>query len=421
MSTATARPELIKLECPNCGRPVQQFDPGAQTIVCDACGSYIEVGSGEPQAIGRGSRLQKLNVPLKVGDHATIDGTDYFVLGRVDYLGWSQNDRSETWRWTEWLLGEKKGRLLWLSYDEKGFTLYQKVRNTPRFDAQRARRIPVGNGREISVHERYPARITAAQGELTWRPKIDSELLMIDAAGFGKRYSVQQTGQEVEVYEGDPVDELALAKQFNDAQWVKRVNRRKENARLWMEIGVLCVLFAFIGLVGAFIAGNMGDTVQRETVRLSPSNPTTTVPVALTSAGRPAAISTSLNGALPRNTSFDVDVNVIAPNETRTFLFSQFFWHETGRDSDGAWTDTQYRTTSQFVPMEEGQHVLELTMTDPVSVDSVTLDVTVQRNRFVVGWLIAYTVLTAIASVIAFVMAAGVKEVTSTLAQLAED
>jgi len=99
----------------------------------------------------------------------------------------------------------------------------------------------VGDGKTARVHERYPAQITGAEGELTWRAEQAENLYMVEAAAFSKRYSVQWTPEELEVYEGDPIDEMALAQSFGDEAWKKRIKAKASSAMLQGILAVICI------------------------------------------------------------------------------------------------------------------------------------------------------------------------------------
>ncbi|MDQ7034905.1 MAG: DUF4178 domain-containing protein [Anaerolineae bacterium] len=172
---AQSRSPLKRLECPNCGSPIDQFNASSQALVCPTCGSTVAIGMGDAEVIEKGGgRIPRSPFPIELGDKATIAQTEYMVLGRVVYRGW---DDEESWTWHEWLLGGSDGRMIWMSYDESGFALFQKMRFRSEFNAQSDSRLDIGEGKKAYIHERYPAQILGAEGELTWRAKRGDRLL----------------------------------------------------------------------------------------------------------------------------------------------------------------------------------------------------------------------------------------------------
>jgi hypothetical protein len=404
----SAFPVLTKLACPNCGKPVEQFNPNAQTLVCSACGSFIAVGGEQAELLGKGRKLRPPKVPIEVGQVAQIGDTQFLTMGRVVYTGWDDEDR---WTWDEWLLGGADGRLLWLSFDEKGFTLYRKLRLQKPFNPHNDSAIPVGD-RFVRVHERYPARIDGAEGELTWRATQGEQLYMVEAAGLGKRYSIQATPSELEVHEGDPLTELQVAQAYKDDKWIKQVTSQAGMASILVTVGVICLVFALFALIVGFAMNNSGEPVVSQTVNIGAVEESEAViPIEFDQVNRPAIITVALRGGLPENTGFDLDISVMSPNETETFLFIKEFWHETGRDEDGPWRETAYSASDMFVPTVPGRHELVLTMEDTMAgFSEFQVDVGVVRNHITPLWYIVYAVVAGLIGLILFYSAARLRK-----------
>ncbi len=400
MSTQSVRPLLQKLSCPKCGAPVDQFTAGAQTLVCSRCGGYISVGSGDPELVGMGKKITKAPVPINIGDRFTYENTEYFVLGRVLYDGWDRSDTSDRWQWNEWLLGSNDGRLLWLSYDEKGFSLFTKLRIREAFNPMQDSAIPVGNGRRVAVHERYPARILGAEGELTWKAKPGDTLEMVEGAGHGKRYSVQFTGEELEIHEGDPWQAMAMAKAFNSPKWIEQIKRRESTTTLQGILGVICIAFAAIAAVMGFGANNSGEQIAMQQFSLSTASPSYSFPIDFDQVERPAIVSMSMIGSLPANTSLDLEVSVTSPNEVKTYLFTKSFWHETGSDDEGPWAEADYQVSDMFVPTLNGSHMIEVLLEDNVGVEGLEMVVNVKRNHTMPLWYAVYAVIVGFVGVV---------------------
>src|SRR5688572_15466662 len=132
---------LIKLECPNCRSPLNQANATSQAIVCPKCSSYVALGGEAAEIIGKGRKIPPPPIPLALGDKGTIAGAEYVVIGRVLYTG---HDDEDTFSWNEWLMGAPDGRMLWLSLDETGLALFQKLRFRSQFDARSSSALDLG-------------------------------------------------------------------------------------------------------------------------------------------------------------------------------------------------------------------------------------------------------------------------------------
>lgn len=379
-------------------------------MICSACSSYIAVGGEAPAVTGKGRKLHPPKVPIAIGQTAKIGDTQFFVMGRVVYTGWDDEDR---WTWDEWLLGGSDGRLLWLSLDENGFTLYRKLRRIESFEPQRSRSIPIGDGKSALVHERYPARIDGAEGELTWRATPGEKLYMVEGAGQGKRYSVQASDQELELHEGVPMTEVEMAAAFGNKQWLQKVESEASTASTMVTVGVICLVFAlFAGVVG-LVMNSSGERVLDQTVSIGAFEEAEAVlPIDFDQINRPAIVTVNLVGGLPENTGFDLDISIKSPNEIETFLFLKEFWHETGYDDEGFWRESAYSVSDMFVPTVPGRHEIIFTMEDTMlGFNEFQLEVSVVRNHVTPMWYLVYAVIIASVGLFVFYAASKLRKV----------
>lgn len=384
---------LKRLECPNCGSPINQHMPNTQTLVCNSCGSHVAVGAGEAEILSEGGRkLPPPPVPINVGDTFKLLGDEYFAMGRVIYRGWEPGDTSDYWVWNEWLLGSKTGQLLWLAHDEKGLALYRKIRFRSQFDAKTSRTLEIGDGKKAFINERYPAQIVGAEGELTWRATRGEQLWVAEGAGFGKKYSIQQTESELEVNEGKAIDELELAESMGNDKWVKEIKSRANWGLTLGIVALLCIVFGVGALVYAAVANASGDVVQTGSITLSRSNPQATLPINFSEAERPAIVGINMRSSLPANTALDIAITITSPDNTETELFETEFWHETGRDEDGPWQEWSYNGSDMFVPFQSGDHTMKFILGD-TPIDTMTADIEIRANHIMPVWLIIYGVI----------------------------
>lgn len=396
-----SRSPLSRLECPNCGSPIDQYNATTQALVCPTCGSYLSIGSDLPEILSKGARLPKAPRPINIGDRATIANVEYIVIGRVLYRGRSEG---ETFSWNEWLLGGSDGRMLWLSLDEKGFALFRKLRFRQQFNPQSDFTLDLGEDKKAFIHERYHAEIVGAEGELTWRAKPKEKLFVAEGAGSGLVYSIQQTPEELEVHEGRQIEEKALATAFGKQEWLKTLEKFKKRAKTYNTIAVACVIAAVIGIFAALAVGGTGTEDAPRTVELSDNSPQDNFNIDFDSE-RPVIVAVKLLGdTLPENSFIDIDVNIISPDGISEPLFVQELWHETGVDEDGRWVETQYETSEMFVPVQIGSHELEIAY-DGTVLDDLTLQVTIRRDHIMPLWFFIYAILSGIAAAIFAVMA----------------
>jgi hypothetical protein len=358
-----SRPVLREIKCPKCASPVQQLTPDVQTLVCKSCHSAISDG---PDGLtwSAGSKLPTPRVSIRIGQTLTIEKIPYFVLGRVIYQGWDPEETSDRWTWTEWLLGSSDGRTVWLSLDENGLVLFNRLRVRAPFNIHTDNNIPIAPDKSARVTERYPARVMGVEGELTWRAKRGDQLNMIEGVAGGKKYSIQATESELEFHEGSVLSQDAI-KAMLGAEVAKEYAEARRN--LPVEIGAMLLFFAFAGLLlaGLFWMSGRGNVVINERYTLQ-AGVETDVPVTFSAPGRPVTFRVALLTDMPENTFNDLEVSVMSPDETETVVAFPDFWHETGVDEGEFWREQQTEGNDAFVPFQAGAHVIQLEL-DPAS------------------------------------------------------
>jgi ribosomal protein S27AE len=391
MQASGNRTVLKELKCPNCGSPIHQHTPNAQTLVCTKCGSSIAIGVDNPSLLEKGSRFPGAPVPISIGDRFKLNDVEFFVLGRVMYRGWDPSEPSDKWVWDEWQLGADDGRILWLSFDdEDGFVLNKKLRLREPFDPKSGSAIPLGGSKRAYVRERYPAKVVGAEGELTFQPKRSEQVLMVEGATGGKLYSLQATDSEIELYEGSRIPEANIAAAMGNQKWLDQIKTREENQKTRKYIGALCVAFAVVALILAGLTMQTGEVVLDQALTVSTANPVVTVPVELDTAGRPAVIKVNLHSSIPVNTYIDADVSVVSPNEKKTVVFSKEFYYETGTDEDGPWSEKKERVSDMFVPYQPGTHYVEVALGGTGFTGDTNIQVQVKKDYIVPGWFFGY-------------------------------
>jgi hypothetical protein len=397
------RPVLQELKCPTCGSPVKQHIPDAQTLVCTHCHSHLNIGGMDGVTASRGVKLPHPRVPVEIGQKVTLNGVQYFVMGRVMYQGWEPDDPEDHWTWNEWLLGANDGRMVWMSHDtEDGFMLFNKLRSREAFDPQNSATIPVGGGKNARVEERYPAKILGAEGELSWRATRGDRLYMVEGSGDGKSYSVQVTPNELEIYEGEPLSQQAAAVAFGEEAMQKfKVQTGQQSGGLGRMIGIVCIAFAIAAAIIGFGASGTGQMMLSQQVTLSSAQPAVSIPIDFVQTQRPVMVQMSVVGSIPENSFADVDMSVVAPNEVESLIVSEEFWHETGVDEGEFWREQDLNGSGEFVPFLAGMHDIELELgTEPpeqlTRVSSVTMQVDVISGRMSPNFLFGYAVIVAV-------------------------
>jgi hypothetical protein len=406
MTVQPLQPVLQTLTCPNCSNPIQQKSAASQTLVCPTCKTAVVMSMDGAENYGKAGMMSPPPVPIAVGDTAKINDTNFFVLGRVVYEGWDDEDR---WRWTEWQIGGSDGRLLWLSYSkDEGFYLFRKIKLTQPFDPLKDRKLPVGKQGAV-VRERYPARIIAAEGELTFRAKEGDRLQMIEGVslgGGGLHYSIQVTTSELEVHEGQAWSEADLAKAFNNSTWTAQISKMKKGSDLRGMVGIAAILFALIAFVGGFVAGGNRRVAAQQDFTLIAQAPTAVMKVNLPASSRPGSVKVNLITKMSNGQSADIDVSIDYPGDLEVQMIEADFYSESGYDDGEYWSESVVEAEAMFIPDEAGEYQFEVALGANVGVPQPVVRLAIYRDTINPIWMWGYAVIALIIGIILLISAA---------------
>jgi hypothetical protein len=378
-----SRPSLEQLQCPSCGGTVEIHpDRGPKAVVCQYCGSVLDLTADQLDILGQTDPKERPSVPIEPGMAATFGGVEHLVIGWVRYRGWDSEDQ---WEWDEWQLVDAHGTPHYLSHDETGFSLQTRVEPLKPFYPASSRSIAVPDG-VAYVKERGPAKIIALRGELTWRPRLGQMLKVLDATGPGGTvYSAEYGGDEIELVGGPRLSDEAVWRAFGRADLARKakqeVAREGERGRL----AVVCLVATIVFLIGAWFTAFTGTNLLDGYLELEqPAGAPTLAEVNadgrtlvgtfdVSKPGRAHKVKLRTNPPGIGGWA-EVEVWVTEPSGTRHPVGVASFWEEEGYEDGERWHEHDVKESFLFRPAEAGPHRLEVaseaTVTPlPLSVD----------------------------------------------------
>lgn len=158
-------------------------------------------------------------------------------------------------------------------------------------------------------------------------------------------------------------------------------------------IALFAFVFAALALVMFAVSSGSGALLTRQTLNLNTAQREARLPLNLEANGRPLQVRLQLQGGLPTGSYASVEVSVSAPNEVETFLFEKDFYHETGYDEDGYWSESNYSGEAAFTVEQSGPHEIELTFSDSSpTVLSIVVTVSVYRDVILSAPFLIYAI-----------------------------
>ena len=399
------------LQCPQCGGGVKLQCEVSNTLVCRFCGSVVDLSADQAKVVGK-KRNVKPCQPISPGMTASLDGKPYLVVG---WLRLKEYSDGEVYRWEEWLLvNQSDGAVLWLCYEpEKGFTLSEPIPATEGFDPATDRTLPTPDG-AAKITERGQASISGIDGELTWRAKLGDSFRYIEAAKGSNQYSVEYTDNEIELFKVTPLRELDVWRALGNEDLVKAMEaagatgygpggKGAAPAAVWLSKAVLwCLLVAGIG--GTIYSLTAGERIYHEAATVPTGVAHAFPQIDVKAAGRPHQIKIK-SGRMPAGAWAVIQLEAVAADETRYYLGGAETWHESGRDSEGAWDESDYSGNCYFVPTENGPLTLLAELEASRGIAKLPVTITVKSGI----WMTRYFVIFCIFCLLGLLITGGIK------------
>ncbi len=377
--------EVKQLDCGNCGAHLHQYNAGSQRIVCQYCGSSLEpqTGAATGAQFDRKRRFAPLSF-IRLGHTARFDNVLYQVVGRLCYVGksreWDYEDNrwwSTAWRYDEWLLMGEDGSYRYLVEDKEGFSLARtyvpKAPQVPAADARSFSLSPSHGDTPVKEHGDY--RLKYCEGEFSWRVESDEQLVTAAYARSRSTYSVESrfaagadSPEAIEFYVSKSVSKRTLLMAFGEKEALAELEQERQRKAVCRNYALV---FAVVALVMAAIGmtGGKGNVVETYQVTLSEAGQSGQVvgPFELDAVGRTHQL--RLRGSMPDNSWSWVGIELLNDQQDSINVIEGNFWRESGRDSDGSWSESDLRTAKSFRLTEPGQYYLRVVGEGSGSVD----------------------------------------------------
>ena len=201
-------------ECPSCGAPVKQSQPGSKTLVCTYCSQTSHINADSLQAVGEKHPLIDYGSIFSIGATGRIGSLsdrEFQVLGRVriDY---------EDGFWDEWYITFlDDGSTAWIQEDDGGFTYFKHEGNVSRFPLDRVQvgtyNQIVSNWKPVFVTSKSKASINGGEGELPFKIIPGEKADFVDGILDGRIISVELLEDDTPLFVGYELDfdELQLS------------------------------------------------------------------------------------------------------------------------------------------------------------------------------------------------------------------
>lgn len=323
--------EPIKVHnCKNCSFPMRQFNPNSMMMVCESCGT--RVGESTPPKYKPETPLNPL---FKLHEQFEKNGATWQVIGCQSYTGsveeWDSEDKAwerTPWAFITWWIINEAREIAWISQDITGYSWSHKKTVTSS--------IPVGD----QSYEVGHYTMISAVGEFSYVPREAEQIRTYEKDGRSLEILLDENGknQEIEAFHDVKLDLMELLISFGKQSVVDALKRSK-TATYAAFASIICLL------VGYFVLQGFEKTlITTPTVTVNSQSLKKIIPLGEFKMETSGLIELAFLANLESgNGNFDAEIVVSDSDKTSVVELPLSLWRESGRDSDGYWTESQYR------------------------------------------------------------------------------
>jgi len=362
--------------CTNCGGGLARQNPESTHVICQYCGCDAEHPANDIY-LERWNTALDLESNFTIGDFFQYNDQRWQSIGVQLFSGRvSEYDSEDGWessyaRYTSWWMLNERRELAWLIDDGKKRYWADKYIPEKPFNPETTDK----------KYEHGQWKLEFAAGEFSYKPvqgERHNSSEMVRLSHLPVRPGGRKLGYHVSVESRLGSDqkpkeiEFFRSRYIPDAQMFTGLGKDLEltDLKRWKNsIRALIATLPFLLAIMFFL--NRGGEEQRQSVDLAAASadvPLQTIVV------EEAGTTMQLNGSIDRisNNSW-MGVNIELKNSEGEGIYGKYleFWRESGRDSDGPWTESK-RSISWHVRIDEPGTYTALASTEPASTNNAS-------------------------------------------------
>jgi hypothetical protein len=392
-TSATGPLKARQIACANCGKPVSVSHTDTQAVVCGQCRTINHIQGSEVMNGGKNPKDYAPFSFVRLGMIAHREGKKYEVVARMRIrtygTEWDDEDNIYTrlnWTSDEWLLSAEDGSQLYLYEDKEGNYEMSRafVPDNPSIPSENDESLQLKKSqRPQRILERGTAEILFLEGEFSWKPTVGDKSGFAEYRADRKGYSLewhQKEGskeiEEVEFFESTEVTKLALLQAFKLEKEVEALRTQTALQKEYRTWAIICFIAAAALLFIGLSQSSSGKVVFRhsENIETIDDDGVTVGPFELKNVGRVHQL--VLQGTVSDNAWNWAGVELLDAQQEPINAMEESFWHESGHDDEGPWSESLTQATRSFQLQNAGQYYARIFGEVGTSGGTVTLFVT---------------------------------------------
>ena len=264
------KPQNIK--CGSCGAGLTVKDEQSQMVVCEYCGSQLDVSATEQTVLGKGM-ANKPYFPLALGDAFHHKATRFEVISRMAYI--EDNDISEMTK--EYLLYNPRRGTMWLAEYGGHYSISYPAHVMPvkdPFDVGRGDVIKTHDGNQWVTEGKGTYELHYVDGALPWVAKTGDRVQYAEFAeksGSDRRYEAQRIGTQIEYGLGramplETVRRATRKPELGKETATKPLEDTAKKRKGYLQIMTIALVAAIINGLLAYVCYRSGTLVYGQSV-----------------------------------------------------------------------------------------------------------------------------------------------------------
>jgi len=348
------------ISCPSCGGAIEIKAAGySVTVACQYCGSILDVANPDVQLITEYHQAAVATI-LPLGKRGSLFGVEWEAIG---YLIRSDGDAS----WTEYLLFNPYAGYRWLVLSE-GEWQY----GTMLLDRPKSRGGEMVRWRERIYNQDYSTLTTTTNrvvGEFYWRVQAGDQVMGCTYSNkAGEKLSLERSKDEVNWTHLVPITAETVHAAFDlppppTPSFATRMRAEYDDAEgmSWQDLpqmfgmAVGAAFLIFIIMIGFSFSTARVDGTASVTV----GAPERSVTLGTIVASRPRQfVTVNVRASNFVNRWVDLDYSLVDRKTQQSIDAYSVVEYYTGYDSDGSWSEGDYRARTLFASVPSGTYDL---------------------------------------------------------------
>lgn len=210
---STGQAAVRQISCTQCGAPLELHGGShIKSLSCGYCGAVLD-SKDEYKVLLQHKNRQRPYSPLQLGMKGVFKEVEFTLIGMVQYTS------GDGYNWLDYQLFSPTHGYVWLTFNEGHFAFTRRMRDVPTpsrpSDKLRQRSLIRLRDQSFKVFERYQAKITYVEGELTWIAREGDENQVLEAIDPPYIFAYVQSANELEYEITEYMQPEAIYAAFN--------------------------------------------------------------------------------------------------------------------------------------------------------------------------------------------------------------